>query len=126
MPRYLIELPNHPSILGCQRAFQALAAQGSHFIAHTDWGCKVGVHKGWLIVEAEVDADVQRIVPPVLRKNASVVRLSRFAPDQFPVEHETPPRSILEWTHGSAEPDSGSALRVRFSTEYRPAPNVTA
>ena len=95
MPRYLIQQSHDPSLLGCQRVFEALAAKGSHFLAYADWGCEVGVHTGWLIVEAEDDADARRMVPPVIRKTASVVRLNRATPERFQADHQTPPRSNL-------------------------------
>ncbi len=109
MPRYLIQVPHDPSLLGCRRALEALAEQGSHFIARTDWGCEVGEHKGWLIVEAEDDTDAQRMVPPVIRKTASVVRLNRFTPERWQAEHQSPLQSTLESTHGGADAVGGGA-----------------
>ena len=113
MPRYLVQTSHDPSLLGCQRAFEELAAHGSHFLAQTDWGCDVGEHTGWLIVEAKDDADAQRMVPPVFRKTASVVRLNRYTPEQFRSEHRMPPQSNLESTLGSAD----EALKHSYGAE---------
>jgi hypothetical protein len=77
MQRYLIETPHSPQ--ECHMLVEQVYAMG--FLYHFDWGCKVGVHSGWAIIEAENEADARLAVPPMLRSKARVVQLNKFDGD---------------------------------------------
>ena len=70
MPRYLIQVPHDPLLLGCLRAFEALAAQGSHFVVHADWGCEVGEHKDGSSLRPRTMPAPSEWCPSVIRKTA--------------------------------------------------------
>lgn len=83
MPRFLIEVSHDSEHEGCVRALHALVTLGSHYVTQADWGCKHGVHKGWMIVELDSKDDAQRIVPPSLRKDFRVVELNKFTEQEI-------------------------------------------
>jgi len=74
MHRYLIETPHTQE--DCLNLVKLIHAAG--YLTHFDWGCMSGVHSGWAIIEAEDDAQAQLVVPPLVRRQARVVRLNKF------------------------------------------------
>ena len=83
MPRYLIELTHEDEHSACVRALQALERHGSHLVTHADWGCKAGVHCGWLIVDVDTQAEAQMMVPPEFRSDARIVELNRYTREEI-------------------------------------------
>ncbi len=79
MPRFLIEVSHDSDHHGCVRALQALLSIGSQYVTRADWGCRHGVHKGWLIVEVDSRNLAECIVPPSLRMDSRVVELNKFS-----------------------------------------------
>ena len=79
MARYLLEVPHGPDHVHCDRAARIFLATGSHFLTHADFGCEDGEHKAWLTVEVDSKEEALRILPPGLRAQARVVRLSKFS-----------------------------------------------
>lgn len=88
MKRYLIETPH--TAQDCKMLVDQVYAMG--YLYHFDWGCKVGVHSGWAIIEAESEADARLAVPPMVRKQARVIQLNKFAndPTLFEAHHSDP------------------------------------
>lgn len=83
MPRYLIQLTHGSDHEVCVRALRTIERYGGHLFTNADWGCKAGVHKGWLIVELEsLDAAMQ-MVPPEFRPDAQVVELNKFTREEI-------------------------------------------
>ena len=78
MARFLIEVPHGEETVECARAVQVFLETGSHFLTNADWGCEDGEHKAWLLVDVENKNDALRIIPPVFRQQAKVVKLSTF------------------------------------------------
>ena len=83
MPKFLIEVSHPSDHEGCVRAVQALlthwiCSNESHYITHSDWGCRSGVHKSWLTVEVDSEDDAMRIVPPDFRRDTKVIPLNKF------------------------------------------------
>lgn len=83
MPRYLVEVPHEDSKAACDRAVGVFLQTGSHFLTHADWGCDDAVHKAWFIVEMENKDQALSIVPPLFRRDASVIALRRFTPEDI-------------------------------------------
>ena len=82
MPRYRIEVPHDSETVACARVVEVFLRSGSHFLTHAEWGCRDGVHKAWLAVDAPTRDDARRVVPAAFRKDADVVRLNRFTLDE--------------------------------------------
>lgn len=72
--RYLIESPH--TVGDCRMIVKDVYAQG--YLHNVEWGCKAGVHKAWVIIEADNEGMALRVVPPVLRAQATAVRLVKF------------------------------------------------
>lgn len=83
MHRYLVI--SHHTAEDCIKALQETLAIG--YLTHFDWGCKDGVHTGWVVLEAENKAQAIMSVPTFLRGEAQVVRLTKFHPDKVRAMH---------------------------------------
>lgn len=83
MDRFLIEVSHEPEEIACARAVKLLLNTGSHFVSHSDWGCLDGVHKGWVVVEAEDKKQAKNMLPPYYRENANIVKLNKFTLEEI-------------------------------------------
>ncbi|MCI0397273.1 MAG: hypothetical protein L0332_09525 [Chloroflexi bacterium] len=86
LERYLVESPHRPE--DCDLLMHDVLAMG--YLFNFDWGCKSGVHTGWAVIEAENEAQARLVVPPMVRKDARVVKVVRYGPEDF---KETPEAS---------------------------------
>lgn len=102
MARYLIEVPHEANFTACSHAVQVFLRTGSHFLTHADFGCADGEHKAWLAVEAESREEARRILPPLLRARARVVRLTKFSLTHYGA-------LLREHMQGAARPDAARA-----------------
>jgi hypothetical protein len=78
MARFFIEVPHGDETVECARAVQVFLNTGSHFLTNAEWGCEDGEHKAWLTVDVENKEAAFRILPPVFRPQAKIVKLSTF------------------------------------------------
>ena len=76
--RFLIEVPHEEATVACARVVEVFLKTGSHFLSNADWGCKDGVHKAWILVDAASKDEARGIVPPPFRAQAKVVQLNAF------------------------------------------------
>jgi hypothetical protein len=81
MAKYLIHAAHEPQQVA--KLLDSFLQAGAHYLTHAEWGCAAGVHEEWIIVEAENDTGAILMVPPILRNQATVIRLNRFTPDQI-------------------------------------------
>jgi len=84
MDRYLIETPHKAQ--ECLNLFQLLNTQG--YLTHFDWGCMSGVHTGWAVIEANSDAEARLVVPPLVRSQARIVKVTKFDADALAQMHK--------------------------------------
>ena len=85
MPQYMIESSHDSSI--CQRVQAAFLQAGAHYLTRADWGCKGGIHKAWITIEANSDTDARLMVPPIIRTSALLAKLNKFTPAEVRVFH---------------------------------------
>jgi len=78
MARFLIELPHESETIACARASKVLLETGSHFLTHADFGCNDGVHKAWIVVDADSKDQARNMVPLAYRRQATIVQLNKF------------------------------------------------
>ena len=78
MARFLIEVPHEAEEVACYKVIHVFLATGSHYLTHCDWGCKDGIHKAWITVDADSKDEAVRVVPPAFRKDATVIELYKF------------------------------------------------
>ena len=83
MARFLIEVPHEADTRECALAAKILISSGSHYLTHADFGCRDGVHKAWIIVEADSKEEVRFIVPSIFRPRARIVQLNKFSLDEL-------------------------------------------
>ena len=83
MARFLVEVPHEADPRECALAAKILISSGSHYLTHADFGCLDGVHKAWIIVEADSKEDVRFIVPSIFRPRAKIVQLNKFSLDEL-------------------------------------------
>jgi hypothetical protein len=77
MDRFLVESPHDPA--DCRKVVKNVYAQG--YLYNCDWGCKGGVHKAWVTIEAESASQALWVVPPILRANAKATKVVKFEPE---------------------------------------------
>ena len=83
MARYLVEVPHENTKEACDRAIRLFMETGSHFMTHADWGCGDGVHKAWFVIDVDTREEAREILPPPLRKAASVIALQNYRAEDF-------------------------------------------
>src|SRR5262249_2221588 len=81
--RFLIEIPHEGNMAACISAVDIILKTGSHFFTNEDWGCKDGVQKAWIVVDVDSRDEAMSIVPPALRKQATIVQLNAFTRDEL-------------------------------------------
>jgi hypothetical protein len=79
MAKFLIEVPHEAEPMACARAVQVFLQTGSHFLTNAEWGCLDGVHKAWIILEAEDKDEARLVLPPAFRPEAEIVGLNRWS-----------------------------------------------
>ncbi len=85
MPRYLVQLTHEDDHIACVRSLEAIDRDGAHLLTHLNWGCKTGIHSGWLIDEFASHDEAMQIVPPQFREEARIVEVEQFSKDQIAV-----------------------------------------
>lgn len=86
MQRYLIESPHTDE--ECLEIVKQVIAAG--YATHFAWGCMAGTHKGWVILEAESEAQALLTVPALVRPKATVVRLNSYSEEDVLPLHKPP------------------------------------
>ena len=83
MDKYMVILPHTPE--ECQKAIKQIEAIGA--ITHFDWGCMDGDHTGYVCIEADSKQEAMLVVPTIERKQARIIKLTRFSPEQVRSMH---------------------------------------
>jgi len=83
--RYLLESPHTKE--ECLRELDEVLAEGQNVLNKFNWGCSVGNHTGYAIVDAADEAEVLNMVPSFLRRKARAIRLEKFTPEQIKSLH---------------------------------------
>jgi hypothetical protein len=83
MARFLIEVPHESEVVACARAVKVLLESGSHFLTHADFGCRDGVHKGWIVVDVDSKHEAREMLPLAYRRQATIVQLNKFGLDEL-------------------------------------------
>ena len=79
MATFLIEIPHSENSFECKQVIKLFVESGSHLLINAHWGCKAGVHKSWFISDFNSKAEALQIVPPFLRRTASIIELITFS-----------------------------------------------
>jgi hypothetical protein len=79
MTEFLIELPHGDERMACIKALRAIHEYGSHFVTQAHWGCRDGVHSGWMIAELPSRDEAM----PEFRADARIVQLNYFTPEEI-------------------------------------------
>ncbi len=74
MERFLIESPH--TARECKLVVKLVQSMG--YLNNFDWGCREGVHTGWVMIEAENAAQALGVVPALIRNQARAIKLSKF------------------------------------------------
>ncbi len=84
MDRYLIESPHTDQ--ECVLILNDCLAAG--FLRNFEWGCDDDIHCGWAIIEAENHEQASLAVPPLMRKNAKIVKLVKYTDEYVAAIHK--------------------------------------
>jgi hypothetical protein len=83
MARFMIEVPHEAETIACARVVKVFHETGSHFLTNADWGCLDGVHKAWIVLEAENKEEARYVLPPAYRPQATITRLNKFTIEEI-------------------------------------------
>jgi len=83
MNRFLVESPHE--LEDCVIILQQIKAMG--YLHNFDWGCEAGEHTGWAIVEVENEEQARLVVPPLVRDQAHIVKLTKFSSEKVDSFH---------------------------------------
>ena len=86
MARYLIESPHTPE--ECMKVLDAILMMGTGLLDKFDFGCQVGEHTVWAVVEAGSESAARNMVPAFVRNKARIVEVSKFTPQQIRGAHK--------------------------------------
>ncbi|MFW5987333.1 MAG: hypothetical protein ACOCPU_03860 [Methanohalophilus sp.] len=86
MAKYLIESPHTAE--ECLDVMDEIHAIGVDVLNQFYFGCMVGEHTGWAIVDAESESEALELVPSSIRSKARAVKVEKFTPEQIKAEHE--------------------------------------
>ncbi|MDR5710394.1 MAG: hypothetical protein QN140_11305 [Armatimonadota bacterium] len=85
MARYLIETRHTPE--QCLADLDTVLEQSPGLLQKLEWGCRAGVHVGWITLEAPSAQDVVRQIPATMRDRTRVVEIQPFTPDEIRALH---------------------------------------
>jgi hypothetical protein len=74
MPQFLVESPHTQE--DCDKMIKMTQAMG--YLTHYYWGCKVGDHRGWAMIEAENPQEALLSVPPLIRHKSKAIEIVQF------------------------------------------------
>ncbi len=87
MATYVIELPHTDA--DCLRALDEMAGKGSKLLPKVHWGCKVGVHNGWAIVDADSESAVRELIgSPFMQSKARITKVETFTEKDIEAFHK--------------------------------------
>jgi hypothetical protein len=69
----------------CLRLLDYIQAQG--YLNHFDWGCKAGEHCGWAVIDTDSEDRARTVVPPMLRRKARIIELTKFSEEDVKSFH---------------------------------------
>src|SRR6266568_8025970 len=78
--RYLV-ISSHTKD-GCLSALDDMARAPALF-SRFDWGCKVGHHKGYAILEAPDEKAAIALLPPSQRAEAQAILMTKYTPEKL-------------------------------------------
>jgi len=88
MSLYLVEVPHTTE--SCLAALDGTKDLGINKLNQYEWGCMVGDHTGYVMVEAKsVDDVLKDWVPESQRSDAKVIKLNKFTAEQIASYHNS-------------------------------------
>jgi hypothetical protein len=83
---YLIEVPHNEA--ECLRALDEQLEKGSDILDKFYYGCQVGDHTGYAIVDANNEEEVRRLIPDFLFDKSLINEVSKFTPEMIRSYHK--------------------------------------
>jgi hypothetical protein len=83
MQKFLIEVPHETAEIPCARVVKNFLELGSHLLTNAEWGCRDGVHKLWILIEAENKEQARLVLPPMFRTDAVIVGLNKYSTQEI-------------------------------------------
>ena len=81
MERYVIESPHTKE--ECLKALDETMAEGASILNKFDWGCQVGDHTGYAVVDVDNELEARNMIPRFIRNKARVAKIGKFTPEQI-------------------------------------------
>ena len=85
METYLVQSPHTKE--ECLAAIEGVAEKGEEILAKFGWGCNIGDHTGYAIVDVKDKSEAQKLVPEIVRSKASFTKLDKLTTEQLKAYH---------------------------------------
>ena len=79
MPQFMIELSHSPN--DCVKALKELEPRAEDLLGEVYWGCMMGRHDGWVVVEANDEDEAREMVPEPIRDKAQITQVDAIVPE---------------------------------------------
>jgi len=86
MARFLLNAPHTKD--DCVQALDSVVAHSDSLLGRFDWGCKVGEHVGWVVVEAQDERTALMLLPTAIRDDATAIQLNKFTAEDVKSFHQ--------------------------------------
>jgi len=84
--RFLIITPHTAE--ECLKSLDDYVAQNPDLLKKLDWGCMVGDHTGYVVVEAADETAARNMLPADERKAARIIQVNKFTVEQIQEFHK--------------------------------------
>ena len=85
MAQFVVEMEHTDQ--DCMAALKLIAEHGMHVLNHSWFACNSGVHKSWLNIEVDTPEAARLVVPPSMRRAATVTEVARMNIEDLKEEH---------------------------------------
>ncbi|MBI2022811.1 hypothetical protein HYS97_03115 [Candidatus Daviesbacteria bacterium] len=86
MAKYLIESPHTNQ--GCLEALDEMLLNEPKILTKFSWGCNLGHHTGWALIDAKNESTVRKLLPTSLRSQARIFKVDAFTPKDIRQKHQ--------------------------------------
>ena len=85
MAQFIVEVDHTGQ--DCTQAVKSIAEQGMHILNHSWFACKGGIHKSWVNVEVDTAEEARMVIPPPMRRLATIIEVERMDIDAIKDSH---------------------------------------
>jgi len=86
LAKYLVEMPHTKET--CLQSLDEMAEKGSDLLGSVWFGCDMGDHTGYALLDADDEHEVKDMLPNPMINTARVVEVKRHTPEEVRAMHQ--------------------------------------